>query len=204
MLRIKVNNAFVNERKNIVLPLPLSFVPGDYDEQRQELIDELTFSAINQPKNNEKIKFTKSDRSKINIVFNFNGSGSGYEKVGFTEEDKSFNGFKKSFYRLYFYNSDDDKVSRLLFTEDVNITNKNTTSIDIDRIYWYMDDPIFKKGGDRELFMDARFFNAKNGKTHKFVTSIPNGKHKIIFKNPNSNNGYYFINTNDINLIETK
>ena len=81
------------------------------------------------------------------------------------------NVFKKSFFRLYFYDSNSGDTSNLIFTEDLNITGQSAI-IDFGRFYWLRNDPYFiTNDGNKIIYMDARFFNAKTGKAQRFINT---------------------------------
>jgi len=98
------------------------------------------------------------------------------------------NGFKKSFYRLYFYDSNMLENRNVIFTEDINIGDPFNLTIGIipdpvvkiKRLYWLKNDEDFDplSGSTtnspiylnyKTFYVEARFFNAKTGKVIKFI-----------------------------------
>lgn len=223
MLRIKIRNNFkpttgtTTSSKYVTLPLNLEFTPTDYEEQRQEIIKQESQKAINNPLDGERIKYTKNGGVTIKVKF-YNGTNftNSYEPMGFsTTTDFLRQSFKKSFYRLYFYDGINDNNNNLLFTEDISTTNNEGLTIPelkLDRIFWLRNDNYFVTNStDRDIYMDAVFFNAKDGTTHKLInlpvaTSTPPPHNTVVnnpdwlkstltLKNPNTNNGYYNFST---------
>lgn len=176
MLRIKIRNNFidtsssastVNSKKVITLPINIDFTPTDYEEQREEILKQEREKSINKPIDGETIKYNKDGNpTTINVNF-YNGSSfvKDYTAVGFDSIDFSRKAFKKSYYRLYFYDGLDDNNNNLLFIEDVVVKDK-TPTFNFDRVFW-----LKNQDGDRDIYMDAKFFNAKNGKIHKLINS---------------------------------
>jgi hypothetical protein len=153
--------------------------------------------------------------------------GSEYTDAGFTETDVRIkkNGFKKSFFRLYFYDSNSGDTSSLIFTEDLDIGETSKPKIIFNSLYWLRNDEFFiKNNTNRKVYMEARFFNAKTGKVLKFINlpgsvtlplaiqdySDPNNRDYRTFVleilNPKLNGGYYnfkpFNGSNSITLSQ--
>jgi hypothetical protein len=236
MLRVRIRNNFKTtsattiSSKSITLPLGVQFTPTDYEDQREEILEQERQKSINKPIDGETIKYTKNGGVTINVRFyneNTNTFQNTYESIGFTSEDYLKQNFKRSFYRLYFYDAIDDNNNNLLFTEDIGTLDdydggiSETPTLNLDRLFWLRNDNYFiTNSTDRDIYMDARFFNAKTGKQHKLipipttvgtptynsqVTNNPTWiKCKFTLLNPNTNNGYYNFSTvnNTITLTE--
>jgi hypothetical protein len=225
MLRIKIRNNFrqttgnTTTSKYVTLPLGLSFTPTDYEEQREEILKEERIKAINNPDDGERIRYTKPDGLTINVRF-YNGTTfvNDYSAVGFTSGDYRKKGFTKSFYRFYFYDGVNDNNNNLLFTEDIMTLDDydggitEIPTLTLDRLFWLRNDSYFvTNSGDRDVYMNGRFFNAKDGKVHKLIStpisiSTPPYHNNVVsnpewlksvltLMNPNTNNGYYNFTT---------
>lgn len=204
--------------KFINLPISLDFFPVDYGDNINKLVDEETKKAINPFFDAETTKYTYSDSNvgnNLTITFKFwNGQslGSTYIDAGFTETEVRIkkNGFKKSFFRLYFYDSNSGDTSNLIFSEDLDIGETTEPIINFNSLYWLRNDDYFiKNNSNRKVYMEARFFNAKTGKVLKFINlpnsinmplsienySDPNNRGYRTFTieilNPKLNGGYY-------------
>jgi len=207
--------------KFITLPVSLDFFPVDYGDDINKLVNEETKKAINPFFDAETTKYIYPDSNvggNLTITFKFwNGQslGSTYIDAGFTETEVRIkkNGFKKSFFRLYFYDSNSGETNNLIFTEDLNIYDTTTAILPFNRLYWLRnDDFFFKNNGNKTVYMDASFFNAKTGKVTRFINPYPSGApptgplnilqysdpnnrdwrtSAITIINPNNNNGVY-------------
>ena len=199
--------------KSIVLPIEMNFFPVDYGEDVSNTVLQERKKAINPYFDAETTKYTTEDELKINFKF-WNGQSwdSSYIAAGFSNEEIILrkNGFKKSFFRLYFYDSNSGETSNLIFTEDLDVGETREPIISFNELYWLRNDKFFiKNNEDRTVYMEARFFNAKTGKILKLInlpTSIngpisiidysdPNNRiwrtFPIIIKNPKLNGGNY-------------
>lgn len=180
------NDSNLNSYKTFSIPLNLDFTPIDYSEQINDIIVQGRENSINSVIDYEKAKYNYTDVNGIPINFRFyNKNTSGftisYTPIGFsTLNDFKSNGFKKSYFRLYFYDSLDTNTRNLLFYEDINVYDPQTVQnvlftppvIVLKRLYWYrMDDFFMESTQNRTVYMTARFFNSKTGKIHNFVNT---------------------------------
>jgi hypothetical protein len=208
--------------KSIVLPLNLNAFPTDYGDDVQDIVVNERNKAINKDFDTETIKYTFLDNTAnlnngLVIQFRFWDQTAStfttfYNAVDITNDDinKSKNGFKKSFFRLYFYDSNSGETNNLIFTEDINVKQSLNATFSFNELYWLRTDDFFNKNNlDRTVYMDARFFNAKTGKINKFINpnplpmtpmsildySNPNNREwrtsAIVIQNPKTNNGLY-------------
>lgn len=210
--------------KSILIPIGQNFYPVDYSDDVQKLVEQEVNKAVNPIFDAETIKYnfnnlTANNNKGLEISFIFfsggsNNSQSGidYKIAGFSETDitKNKNGFKKSFFRLYFYDTNSGDTSSLIFTEDIDVDYTTTPKFSLNRLYWLRNDQYFVDNNtNRVLYMDARFFNAKTGKVHRFINppigttlpidildySKPTNRgwrtSRIEFINPKNNNGNY-------------
>lgn len=174
--------------KSLTIPLNLNFYPIEYGSGVQEIVESERKKAINPVFDAEttKYKFRDDNNPLINsgkgliIKFRFWNStastySTSYSAADFNDLDvnKKRNGFKKSFFRLYFYDTNSGETSNLIFTEDLNVGETTQPIIPFNRLYWLRNDEYFKENNtNRVIYMDAKFFNAKTGKVSKFV-NIP-------------------------------
>lgn len=164
-----------NNYKHITLPIQVEFNPTDYSD----LIDNWSYmetrKAINKIENGETIKYTNYPGITINFRFmdkTTNTYSNTFTSAGFTSDEIRFkrNNFKKSFFRLYFYDSNSGGTQNLLFTEDLGVNLVDVPQLPLDRIYWLRDDDFFFNViQDRVVYMEARFFNAKTGVVSRFM-----------------------------------
>ena len=192
--------------KNIVIPVELKFEPMDYSDIIDRWVDYETQKVINRIQDGETVRFINTnltldfrflDRSNWKYPANLS-----YSHVGFDlPDDFHLKRFKKSFFRLYFYDGNTGETRNLLFVEDLpvedGIKNPNfgggySPTFKLSRLYWEKDDEImFNTTNDRTVYMEARFFNAKTGNIHKFI-NIPigyNSNNQITitdYNNPNN------------------
>ena len=191
-----VDRSTLNQYKFIPLNIPLDFKPMDRGELIPNFVVSEREKAINKVYDAEKTKwfFWPDYISGMTINFRFfNGITftSDYQSNGFDITDFYpiiKNGFKKSFYRLYFYDSNMLENRNLIFTEDINVGDPFNltigvvpdTTIKIKRLYWLKNDEDFDplSGSTtnnpiylnyKTFYVEARFFNAKTGKVVKFI-----------------------------------
>jgi len=171
--------------KSITIPIATQFFPVDYGEDIQDIVLEERKKAINPVFDAETIKYKFSSLSSnlgagLLLNFRFWNTTSNTYTVSYTANDittsdinNRTNGFKKSFFRLYFYDTNSGDTNNLIFTEDLNIEETIQPTIPLNRLYWLRNDEYFvKNNNNRIVYMEARFFNAKTGKVTKFI-NIP-------------------------------
>jgi hypothetical protein len=208
--------------KNLVLPIEVSFNVVDYGDDIQRFVKNEETKAVNKIIDGEKVKYINEgypNTVKINFrfydkstgQFDDNNLNGGYNLAGFTNDEiNKKNNFKKSYFRLYFFDSNDTKTQNLLTTEDIDVFNSQKPSFTFNRIYWLKNDELFLDTlDDRLIFMEARFFNAKTGRVHRFInppstTTTPMSistfsnnlewkSSQLLILNPkNNNNNRYF------------
>ena len=196
-----IDRSTLNQYKFIPLNIPLDFKPMDRGELIPKFVVSEREKAINKVYDAEKTKWfswtTAGGFYGVTINFRFFDNGffqspvTGYQYNGFdiTDFDPFIkNGFKKSFYRLYFYDSNMLENRNLIFTEDINIGNPfdivigviPDSKITLKRLYWLKNDKDFDplSGSTtnnpiylnyKTFYVEARFFNAKTGKVIKFI-----------------------------------
>lgn len=159
--------------KTLTIPISLDLKPID----NSDLIDGWVFKeeqkSINKIIDSEKIKYkpynvTDGYYLRFRFMNDNKTYNNDYDYVGFTSEDTKKNVFKKSYFRLYFYNeleSDD-----LIFTEDIDVEGTTSCEFKMKDLYWDMSDYIFNDNSSQEsdVYMEAKFFNAKTGKVQSF------------------------------------
>lgn len=210
--------------KTLTIPLQLKFEPTDYSDDISDWVGSETQKAINSILDGEKVKYLSTTQSGITVEFRFSDrtttSQPGpytttYTSNGFdVPTEYKLNRFNKSYFRLYFYDSNDSETANLLFTEDLPVEQVPNASFVLKRLFWEKDDVIMDNTYDnRTLYMEGRFFNAKTGQIQTFFcppTTIgaPIGisqysdvnnrdwrTSQIVLINPNNNNGEYRFTT---------
>jgi hypothetical protein len=186
MVETNVSNSVTFDQtqynKNIMIPIELKFEPMDYSDLIDNWVDRETQKVINRILDGEKIKYDAVN-STLEVQFRFLNKNdtscgstkgcysSNYAAAGFdVPDDFGFNRFTKSYFRLYFYDSNTGETANLLFTEDFPTTPIDTTvSIPLKKLYWDRDDELMDGTlTNRVVYMEARFFNAKTGQIHTF------------------------------------
>ena len=129
---------------------------------------------INKMLDGEKVRYVSTNRD-LEIRFRFLDKQTDtytteYNSNGFDLPDEfKLNRFKKSFFRLYFYDSNSGETSNLLFTEDIPVIQKNEAVFPLRRLYWDRNDDLMDNSfKNRVIYMEARFFNAKTGQIQTF------------------------------------
>jgi hypothetical protein len=221
MLKYKLTNKFQNKNiyfktieegsyagseilfKRITIPFAQQTKNTGYSNLIQNLIREQKDKVVNPMEDVEKIKFNSASggtQTKIGLELEFffynveSGSyGNNYTSAGFTEEEVSEkrNNIKNSFYRVDFYDSNNQREQNFLFSEFLNVNQKtSSTKFKLDRLYWFKEDSKFINEENptyRELYMEVTFFNAKNGLTTKFLNTTLSGSINLDTYNGNPN-----------------
>ncbi len=205
--------------KNISIPINTNFMEMGQEVDISRWTQKEIRKAINPITEGERVKYKSNVYPNTNLKFRFfnknnntyddNNLTSGYESAGFSPNEINVkNSFKKSFFRLYFFDSNDIKNRNLLSTEDLDVFGSNKPEFKLDRIYWFQDDDYFRDNtNDRIIYMEAKFFNAKTGEVVRFfnppssqgtpvkMNVLANNNNwrtsKMIILNPSNNNGYY-------------
>ena len=173
--------------KSIVIPLELKFEPMDYSDIIDNWVYEETQRVINKILDGEKIQYTSTVLTGVTVNFRFvdeqgvvtstNGYVNSYLANGFDLPDEyNLNRFKKSYFRLYFYDSNNSEKANLLFTEDLPVTETiaygpgvTRASFVLKKLQWDKEDVLMENTlTNRLVYMEAKFFNAKNGKVQTF------------------------------------
>lgn len=155
--------------KNITIPINSSGMDTDNSDTLNKYIKKEAKKLFNPIKDGERVKY-KSEASTEIRFYSYNSTDF-YTSVGFQPSDFTKNNFKKSFFRLYFYDSNDVKTQNLLLTEDINISGSVESIFDFNRLFWLKSDDLFidVNNSERIVYMTANFFNAKNGKVYRFI-----------------------------------
>lgn len=194
--------------KSIVIPISTDFFPVDYSEDIQDIVVAERIKAINKPFDTETVKYTYPNTTVNSgngmlIQFRFWNITSSTYTTSYTAADfndtdvsKNRNAFKRSFFRLYFYDTNSGDTNNLIFTEDINVYNTTNAVLPFNRLYWLRNDPYFiETNNNKTVYMDASFFNAKTGKVIRFINSVnptspptpPAGPLDILqYSNPNN------------------
>lgn len=191
-------NSFNSNYKSIILPISTTYHPVDYGDDVEDIISQEITKAKNKPFDAETIRYVYKNITSNDLYINFRFWDStastytnSYQASDITTEDiqKNKNGFRKSYFRLYFYDSNSGETNNLIFTEDLDVDYTTKPSLKLNRLYWLRNDEFFKKENkDRVIYMDARFFNAKTGIIKRFINipiSVTTSPIKIIdYSNP--------------------
>lgn len=155
--------------KNITIPINSSGMDTDNSDTLNKYIKKEAKKLFNPIKDGERVKYKSESSTEIRF-YSYNSTDF-YTSVGFQPSDFTKNNFKKSFFRLYFYDSNDVKTQNLLLTEDINISGSVESIFDFNRLFWLKSDDLFidVNNSERIVYMTANFFNAKNGKVYRFI-----------------------------------
>ena len=169
--------------KSIVIPLEIKFEPTDYSDLINDWVNSETQRVINKILDGEKIKYSSGEVDGITINFRFSDRDNGgnysddYKSNGFDLPDEyKLNRFKKSYFRLYFYDGESTERSNLLFVEDLPVEqgvgygpSVSKASFKLRNLYWDREDPLMDNTyDDRVIYMNAKFFNSKTGQIQTF------------------------------------
>lgn len=201
--------------KNITIPINVKFEVVDYSDDIDLFVEKEKKKSINPIIDGEKIKYISENFDSITVNFRFYNKDTGlyespnYLTAGFLPEEIGIkNNFKKSFFRLYFYDSNNNKTQNLLLTEDISTYASEAPSFKLNRIYWLKEDALFNgpTNVNRTTYLEARFFNAKTGRVHRFfniptsfttpitVSDLANNQSwktsQVRILNPKINNGH--------------
>jgi hypothetical protein len=194
LIKYTINKRMVtdSEGKYLNIPIGLEFLSIDQTEDIEDVTLKERDKAINETFRNkifdaETVRYTFPELTVNNnkgllIKFRFwnkNNStySDSYQNSGITDSDirVNSNGFKKSFFRLNFYDSNSGETNTVLFTEDVNVYKTEKPILTFNELYWLRTDDFFTQNNfNRVFYMDAKFFNAKTGKIHNFINTPVN------------------------------
>jgi hypothetical protein len=212
-----INKAY--NYKNIIIPINTSFEVVDYGDEIKNFVKEEEKKSINKIVDYERIKYLSIPYPGLNLKFRFfnkdtaqyddNTLTGGYNLAGFDDDEINIkSNFKKSFFRLYFLDSNDTRNQNLLLTEEIDVFGSKKPQFNFGRIFWLKNDELFSNSFDnRIVYMEARFFNAKTGRVHRFMNP-PDGSNSLIsidgiknnqewktsqllIYNPKNTNGFY-------------
>jgi hypothetical protein len=213
--------------KNISIPINIKLEPTDYSEDIEGFVEREKNNSINPIIDGERVKYFNQNYVPVNINFRFYNKASGtfelndgYLYAGFTDINTiNKNSFRRSFFRLYFYDNNDTSTQNLLLTEDINTLDYTSPTVEpvfeLKKIFWLKNDTLFtgSTSPNRKVYVEARFFNAKTGRVHRFVNTplsittpltisqLANNQgwksSKILILNPYANNGnrYFKVDT---------
>lgn len=169
-------------QKFITLPFLTDFRNNGYQDLINKMAQEEKEKNVNTVIDRETIKYTSAiidtqEPSSLNIRFNFFNRdtqtyGEDWVTAGFTntEINEKRNSLTKSFFKLDFYDSDEQNNKNYLFSEFLNVNLNGTTTFPFTRLYWLKNDPNFiQLNTYRTLYFDATFFNAKDGSVRRFI-----------------------------------
>jgi hypothetical protein len=227
--KYKILKTSLSADTSITIPLELDNKPIDYYSNLNDFIQNKVEKNVNPIEDFEKyifklktplkIKFLFYD--KVNDSYPFNTTYNSSTTITQNDFEKRKNGLFKSFIRINFYESFDERNSKLLFFEDFMVKDlgfNQITEFFLEKIYWYKTDPLFKTNVNRIIYFNLNFFNAKTGKIHRFlnlplnkVNGISDVEYRnninwrytpLILLNPNNNNNENIVITNNQNQNE--
>jgi len=167
--------------KSIAIPISMSFKNNGYSDIINTIAKEEKENNINVVIDKETTMFkaaleNTSELSHPRMEFYFYGDNNVYDNsfisAGFESSDieKSTNRLVKSFFRLDFYDSSNEKQQNFLFSEFLNVNLNKNPSFVFDRIFWLKRDTKFIDDNTyRDLFIEASFFNSKDGTIRRFI-----------------------------------
>jgi len=187
-----INNSFLktitnNDGESVIgRSITIPFYENTRNNGYSDLVREIYLNEkelnVNEVIDNETIKFNSAQlngtapNNPLQIKFKFFSGGTyddSYLKAGFTQEelDNIRNNIKNSFYRVDFYDSNNQQEQNFLFSEFLNVnTNTLTTSFPFNRVFFRRNDNKFVVDNTFvELYFDVTFFNAKTGLTKRFI-----------------------------------
>jgi hypothetical protein len=159
----------------------MSFKNNGYSDLINSIAKEEKEDNVNVVIDKETIRFRSafedtSDLSIPTLDFHFiddnNIYGNSFINAGFEQSDidNHTNRLTKSFFRLDFYDSPNEKEQNFLFSEFLNVNLSVSPKFVLDRIFWLKHDPNFiNDNTHRDLFIEALFFNSKDGTVRRFI-----------------------------------
>jgi hypothetical protein len=200
LIKYQLNNNFIGSinsgtrAKFITMPLNMDFTPTDYTEDINDIVvserEKAIYSknSVNRIFDAETIRYKYESPAANNnrgLLLSFRlwnstadtyTNGFSYKNADFTDDDIKYNrnAFKKSFFRLNFYDSNTGETSSIIFTEDISLYGSKEPKFYFNDLYWLRNDEYFlSNNSNRIIYMDATFFNAKNGLVQKFINIPP-------------------------------
>jgi hypothetical protein len=215
---------------NISLPTSMFHTTIGIGESIDNLVKKETEKRITPFEDQEQIAYKSTVLDGITINLRFlnkitNTFENSYLPAGFAiPDDLNKNSFTKSFFRLYFYDSNVLENRNLVLFEEFETVGNSQPRFNLDKIFWFRNDKDFIETNDNKTFyIIGRFFNALTGKVHDFMnlpldydTQINITQFRensswwsspILVINPKNNNGSHnfsiipFIGANTINEI---
>jgi len=169
------------QTKNILLPIKIDFKNDGFGDLVETIYREEKEKNINKVIDRETTKFSfaqygTSNKTITTIKFKFstgNTYSDNFYYAGFSEDEvvNKRNALTKSFFRLDFFDSPDEKTQNLMFSEFINIgLGTSSTSFSFDRLFWFKNDSVFTVNSTyRKFYFNVTFFNAKTGTTKKLI-----------------------------------
>lgn len=189
-------DGFLGSERTLAKTIAIPFSTRTRNTGYSDFISELFLAEKNKIRNNivdtETLKFKSSGGTQTTrIKFWFNDEDQGinvyensYLAAGFTNDEISEgrNNFKNSFFRLDFYDSNNQREQNFLFSEFLYVSDTSQPNFNFDRIFYKKEDPKFTEENTFvELYFEALFFNSKTGTIQNLINiprapnSSPNG-----------------------------
>jgi hypothetical protein len=199
---------------NIAIPISKSITQVGLSETIKDLVEKETQNKINPYQDDEQIAYRSTDINGFNINFRFydkqtNTFQLNYQAAGFnTTSGLTNSSFTKSFFRLYFYDSNELQNRDLVLFEEFDVIGTTQPTVNLKRLYWFRNDLEFNETTNNKTFyVIGRFFNALTGKVHDFmnlpltytspITITDYSQNNdwwsspVLLINPKNNNGNY-------------
>lgn len=176
--------------KNLIIPISQDFFPMDNSEEIQNVfVKNEVKKNINKIIDGEKTKYINNNLRILFKTYNTLTNTYGITYNNLDLGSTTSNSYKKSFFRLYFYDSNNEDTQKLLFTEDLFLNNSVTPEFVLSRIFWLRNDELFNENVDRVVYLKVSFFNARTGVVSDFINTPPSVTTSIsITTYSNSNN----------------
>jgi hypothetical protein len=211
-------NKTIGKDINVTIPIGKSNTQVGLSETIKDLVQKETQNKINPYQDDEQIAYKTINVNGINVSFRFynketNTFQPDYQAAGFnTTTGLTRNSFTKSFFRLYFYDSNELQNRDLVLYEELDVRGTTQPTVNLKRIYWFRNDLEFNETNNNKTFyIIGRFFNALTGKVHDFmnlpltytspITITDYSQNNdwwsspILLINPKNNNGNYNFTT---------
>lgn len=168
---------------SLTFPILNTTSNNGYEELLRGIVREEKRKVSNEIKDAEKIRFRVAKHqtdellgSGLNIRFFFKNNNSynnNWLAAGFSQEDISEGRRRltKSFFRLDFYDSNVENEQNYLYSEFLDVGNKQSPTFNLPGIFWIKNEKNFINGSInyKDLYISVKFFNASNGVTKSFI-----------------------------------
>lgn len=159
--------------KTIAIPIKMEYNPMDYTELIDQLLKDEIEKSINLINDKETIKFNNSELELKLYFYNETTGvwGNDFLSAGFTQQQITTKrpALTRSFFRLDFFDSNDEQKQNLIYSEFIEVRDSNTPTIPLKKLFWFKKDVNFLKNQNRKIYFNIRFYNASTGKIVRFL-----------------------------------